>query len=175
MAYIKISDPNIIDLAAWQQVINVVNQHSDSITAITNNFGTQGTGETNWNGTSDLSHEYDPGSQKIIYGKNKFVTADVTTFFSSSDNKKHVYYGEVVFADEVSGSTSFDASPIVTASLYSSNQTASTTAANLIVTVQAVTEAGFIYRVMDARSTVAAGVPIVATQFYINWMAIGPK
>ena len=38
MAYIKISDPNIIDLSAWHQVINVVNQHSDSITAITNNF-----------------------------------------------------------------------------------------------------------------------------------------
>jgi hypothetical protein len=174
MAYIKISDPNVIDLAAWQQVINVVNQHSDSITAITNNFGSQGTGETNWNGTSDLSHEYDPGSQKIIYGKNKFVTADAT-FFSSSDNKKHVYYGEVVFADEVSGATSFNASPIVTASLYFSNPTATTSGANLIVTVQAVTESGFTYRVMDSRSTVAAGVPIVATLFYINWMAIGPK
>ena len=173
MAYIKISDPNIIDLAAWQQVINVVNQHSDSITAITNNFGTQGTGETNWNGTSDLSHEYDPGSQKIIYGKNKFTTADAT-FFSSSDNKKHVYYGEVVFADEVSGATSFDASPIVTASLYSSNQTASTTAANLIVTVQAVTEAGFTYRVTNPNSTSSVGIAISGT-FYINWMAIGPK
>lgn len=174
MAYIKISDPNVIDLAAWQQVINVVNQHSDSISAITNNFGSQGIGETNWNGESDLSHEYDPGSQKIVYGKNKFITAEAP-FFSSSDNKKHVYYGEVVFADEVSGATSFNASPIVTASLYFSGTTATTSGANIIVTVQSVTESGFTYRVMDSRSTVAAGVPIVVTQFYINWMAIGPK
>jgi hypothetical protein len=174
MAYIKISDPNVIDLAAWQQVINVVNQHSDSITAITNNFGSQGTGETNWNGTSDLSHEYDPGSQKIVYGKNKFITADAA-FFTSTDNKKHVYYGEVVFADEVSGATSFNAMPIVTCSLYFSSPTATTSGANLIVTAQSITEAGFTYRVMDSRSTQAAGVPIVATQFYINWMAIGPK
>ena len=104
MAYIKISDPNVIDLAAWQQVINVVNQHSDSITAITNNFGIQGTGETNWNGESDLSHEYDPGSQKIVYGKNKFdPTSSQITSTLASNNVKYVYYGSVVFADEVSG------------------------------------------------------------------------
>ena len=39
MSYVKISDPAVIDLAAWHQVISVVNQHSDTITAITNNFG----------------------------------------------------------------------------------------------------------------------------------------
>ena len=44
MAYVKISDPNIIDIAAWQQMVNVVNQHTDSITAITNNFN--GVGST---------------------------------------------------------------------------------------------------------------------------------
>ena len=174
MAYIKISDPNVIDLAAWQQVINVVNQHSDSITAITNNFGIQGTGETNWNGTSDLSHEYDPGSQKIVYGKNKFITADSAVLLSD-DNKKHVYYGSVVFLDEVSGATSFDATPIVTASIQFSNQTTTMTGANIVITVQTANESGFTYRVTDARSTKAAGVPITATQFYINWMAIGPK
>lgn len=174
MAYIKISDPNVIDLAAWQQVINVVNQHSDSITAITNNFGSQGTGETNWNGTTDLSHEYDPGSQKIVYGKNKFITADAA-FFTSTDNKKHVYYGEVVFADEVSGATSFNATPIVTASIQFSNQVTTMNGANIVLTVQTATSAGFTYRVTDSRSTAAAGVPIAVTQFYINWMAIGPK
>jgi hypothetical protein len=174
MSYIKISDPNVIDLAAWQQVINVVNQHSDSITAITNNFGSQGTGETNWNGTTDLSHEYDPGSQKILYGKNKFITAEGDALLSD-DNKKHVYYGSVTFADEVSGAISFDATPIVTTSLQFSNQTTTMTGANIVLTIQTVNEAGFTYRVTDSRSTKTAGVPITATQFYINWMAIGPK
>ena len=173
MAYIKISDPNVIDLAAWQQVINVVNQHSDSITAITNNFGTQGLGETNWNGDYDLSHEYDPGSQKIVYGKNKFDTA-TASFISSSDNKKHIYYGEIEFADAVSGATSFDASPIVTATAQFSNQTVSTSNANAVVTVTGVTESGFTYRVTNARSTTTAGIPLTGF-FYINWMAIGPK
>ena len=50
MPYVKISDPNIIDLAAWHQVINVINQHSDTLSAITNNFGIQGTTVTDWNG-----------------------------------------------------------------------------------------------------------------------------
>jgi hypothetical protein len=174
MAYIKISDPNVIDVAAWQQVINVVNQHSDSITAITNNFGIQGTGETNWSGDSDLSHEYDPGSQKIVFGKNKVTTAEANSFLSD-DNKKHVYYGSVVFYDEVSGAKSFGATPIVTASIQFSNQTTTMTGANIVLTVQTATETGFTYRVTDSRSTKAAGVPITATQFYINWMAIGPK
>jgi hypothetical protein len=172
MAYIKISDPNVIDLAAWQQVINVVNQHSDSITSITNNFGTQGTGQTDWNGTSDLSHEYDPGSQKIIYGKNKIDTTTAATF-NSDDNKKHIYYGQVVFADPVSGATSFNASPIITATVQLSGAV-TTSDANAIVTVTAVTESGFTYRVMNALSKQTAGVPLTG-YFYINWMAIGPK
>jgi hypothetical protein len=71
MPYIKISDPNIIDLSSWHQVINVVNQHSDSITAITNNFGAQGTGTTDWDSSADYAHEFDAGSQKIIYGRTK--------------------------------------------------------------------------------------------------------
>jgi len=172
MAYIKISDPNVIDLAAWQQVINVVNQHSDSITSITNNFGTQGTGQTDWNGISDLSHEYDPGSQKVVYGKNK-VNTDTAAVFLSDDNKKHIYYGEVVFADTVSGAKSFNASPIITATVQLSGAV-TTSDANAIVTITGVNEAGFTYRVMNALSKKTAGVPLTG-YFYINWMAIGPK
>jgi hypothetical protein len=175
MAYIKISDPNVIDLAAWQQVINVVNQHSDSITAITNNFGIQGTGETNWNGDSDLSHEYDPGSQKIVYGKNKFdpASSQITSTLASN-NVKYVYYGDVVFADEVSGATSFDAKPIITATLQHGNATETPNNSHIVVTVVQVTEAGFTYRVTNPNSTSSVGIAISGT-FYINWMAIGPK
>jgi hypothetical protein len=173
MAYIKISDPNVIDLAAWQQVINVVNQHSDSISAITNNFGSQGTGETNWNTGTDISHEYDPGSQKVVYGKNKFDPAsDEIDFEVAANNAKYIYHGNVVFADEVSGASSFDATPIVTATI---SLTQSVTAnVNIILTVTQVTQDGFKYRVTNSRSTSAVGIPIVGA-FFINWMAIGPK
>ena len=69
MPYVKISDPNTIDLASWQQVVNVVNQHSDSISAITNNFGAQNPTQSEWNTTEDFAYEYDPNSQKIIFGR----------------------------------------------------------------------------------------------------------
>jgi hypothetical protein len=175
MAYIKISDPNVIDLAAWQQVINVVNQHSDSITAITNNFGIQGTGETNWSGASDLSHEYDPGSQKIVYGKNKFdPTSSEITATVASNNVKHVYYGTVVFEDEVSGASSFDAPPIITATIQNTQSTEVPWNAHIVVTIVAVTNSGFIYRVTNPNSTSTVGIAITGT-FFVNWMAIGPK
>jgi hypothetical protein len=173
MAYIKISDPNVIDVAAWQQVINVVNQHSDSITAITNNFGVQGTGETNWSGDSDLSHEYDPGSQKIVFGKNKFDTA-TAQFTTAANSEKHMYYGAVTFEDPVSGAKSFSAPPIITVTAQFGSQTVTTTNANAVVTVIAVSDAGFTYRVTNARSTTTTGVPLTS-YFYINWMAIGPS
>lgn len=175
MSYIKISDPNVIDLAAWQQVINVVNQHSDSITAITNNFGIQGTGETNWNGDSDLSHEYDPGSQKIVYGKNKFdPTSSEITSTIASNNVKHVYYGTVVFEDTVSGATSFDAPPIITATIQNTQSTEVPWNAHIVLTTVAVTKSGFVYRVTNPNSTSSVGIAITGT-FFVNWMAIGPK
>jgi hypothetical protein len=175
MAYIKISDPNVIDLAAWQQVINVVNQHSDSITAITNNFGIQGTGETNWQGDSDLSHEYDPGSQKIVFGKNKFDPASSEITSSVADNNiKYVYYGVVTFQDDVSGATSFDAPPIITATIQHPSSTATPGNSRVVVSVVAVTQSGFIYRVTNPNSTSAVGIAITGT-FFVNWMAIGPK
>lgn len=174
MPYIKISDPNVIDLAAWHQVINVVNQHSDSITAITNNFGIQGSGETNWNGAADLAHEYDPGSQKIIYGKTKI---DTSTASSTPGTTDHMFYGDIVFAEDVSGTTSFSAKPVIVASAQFGDQDDNPpdlTNANVVCTVIAVTEDKFTYRVVNARSTTSTPVKLTG-YFYINWMAIGPK
>ena len=36
MSYVKISDPAIIDLAGIQQIISVVNQHSDYLNVLIN-------------------------------------------------------------------------------------------------------------------------------------------
>ena len=93
--------------------------------------------------------------------------------FLSDDNKKHIYYGEVVFTDTVSGAKSFNASPIITATVQLSGAV-TTSDANAIVTITGVNEAGFTYRVMNALSKKTAGVPLTG-YFYINWMAIGPK
>lgn len=176
MSYIKISDPSIIDLAAWQQVINVVNQHSDTITAITNNFGAAGATDYT---IPDVVHIYDPGSQNILYGK--------TTGAAGSGNLSGgAYYGTVAFANVANGITSFSNPPIVTATVQSP-----TVAANddLVVSIYGVTSTQFNYKVYRTRqglatlnsghsgvtSTVSPVAPDSSGSWYINWTAIGPK
>ena len=73
MAYIKISDPKIIDLPTIHQIINVVNQHSDNISALTNNFGSIYSGSTTSGASTE--YQYDISSQQIIYGKTLFNNA----------------------------------------------------------------------------------------------------
>jgi hypothetical protein len=173
MPYIKISDPNIIDLAAWQQVINVVNQHSDTLTAITNNFGVQGTGVVDFNDPADFKIQYDPGSQKIIYGRTKI---DTNTAPSVPDGTGHVFYGTITYNSGESGTTVFGANPVITATARfgSTESPPSITDANVVVTVISVTNMQFTYRVTDARSTNDNPIPLTG-YFYINWVAIGPK
>jgi hypothetical protein len=171
MPYIKISDPNTIDLASWQQVVNVVNQHSDSINSITNNFGVQNTNNPEWNGGSsspDFSYEYEPSSQKILYGRTKI---DTTTADSTAGD--HMFYAEISFAG--GGAASFSARPIITATArFGNNDETSTTNANVVVTVIDVTEDRFFVRLVNARSTTTTAIPLTSF-FYINWIAIGPK
>lgn len=171
MPYVKISDPNIIDVAAWHQVINVVNQHSDSINAITNNFGVQGSGVVNWNSDNDIVHEYTPGSQKMLYGRNKIDT-------STADNTvgNHTYYIDIDFYDETTGAGAFSGMPIVTSTIsFKSTTTPPPTAsANIVCTLLAITNEGFRVRVTNARSTTSNPIPLLGV-FYVNWTAIGPK
>lgn len=171
MPYIKISDPNTIDLASWQQVINVVNQHSDSINAITNNFGVQSTGDVDWDGQADFAYEYDPGSQKMLYGRTKIdprteSNPDITpTGF--------VYYKTIPFAYSESGTGSFAASPVITATARfgsTSNDPPPTTNAKIMVTVIAVTKDDFTVRIVNTTSTILS-----QTAFFINWVAVGRK
>lgn len=171
MPYVKISDPNIIDVAAWHQVINVVNQHSDSINAITNNFGVQGTGIVNWNSDNDVVHEYTAGSQKMLYGRTKLDTATM----DSRDNK-HMFWLDIDFQDYVTGAGSFSARPIITASISTGNDATPPGLNNshAICTVVKATKDGFRIRLVDARSTTTKPVPLV-NYFYLNWTAIGPK
>ena len=175
MPYIKISDPNIIDLTSWHQVINVVNQHSDTISAITNNFGAQGTGATDWNTASNFAHTFDVGSQQILYGKRKVVVADqvrdgkITTYTD-------IIYDAIDFQDANSGASDFTQKPIITASAQFSNTAISNTDASIVCTIFNVTNTGFSIRLRDARSTnTSTGAIPLAGIIYINWIAIGPK
>lgn len=177
MPYIKISDPNIIDLAAWHQVINVVNQHSDSITAITNNFGAQGSGNAPWDISLNIAHEYDPGSQKIIFGRYKFVPADA----SFNPANRHMLYETIEMTDQAGDIVTFSQKPIITVSVQSANTADPVPPGNtsIALSVIRVEPSSFVIRAVDTRSyeTTQDGGPVkVITQpFYVNWMAIGPK
>ena len=171
MPYVKISDPNIIDLGAWQQVVNVVNQHSDSINSITNNFGVQGSGTVDWNGDSNVVHEYNPGAQKILYGRTKIVVAD-----ASDLNTNQIVYGDISFIDGVSGTTAFSAKPSITGALQFGHTTIgslSTTSHNIVFNIFNATASQFSFRITLANSTPTANK--LSGTFYLNWQATGPK
>jgi len=185
MPYIKISDPNIIDLSAWQQVINVINQHSDTLSAITNNFGLQGSGVTDWNGETEIYEEFNAGSQKILYGKFRINTTGDDK--DKSINSDRMFYQTIDFDNGVTNTSTFKAKPIVTvtpALVASVDPNVAPTSRNsgLICTVIGITDKGFTVRVIKAKefsanveqgSTVTDQKPTV--YFDINWIAIGPK
>jgi len=161
MAYVKISDPNIIDLAAWHQVINVVNQHTDSINAITNNFGTAG--NIDWT-SSNYSHKYDPGSQNIIFGRAISTSGDTPS--------SNIYYNTVTYANPTTGVNAFSATPIVTATVFSGNTSGTVSTANddIAISVYNVNATSFSYRLFRTGTTKA-----ITGTVYINWVAIGPS
>ena len=168
MPYVKISDPNIIDLAAWHQLINVVNQHSDSISSITNNFGVQGTGAPDWNSEDAVGHEYTPGSEKILYGRTK-------VFFSGDNaalNTGGIYHGTIDYGDQATGATSFSAKPIVNTTIQFGNTDFFSAKHNLVISIYNITKDDFSYRLASAITTPVA---FPSGWCYINWQAIGPK
>jgi hypothetical protein len=163
MPYVKISDPNIIDLAAWHQVINVINQHSDSINSITNSFGVQGTGLIDWNADTDGVHEFTVGPEKILYGRTK---VDMATASSTTGQK--ILYGSIDFGDNVSGATTFAAKPIVIATIQVGT-VPDTTVSNIILSIYGITQDKF-----NFRATRSTNTAFPSGTFYINWQAIGP-
>ena len=178
MAYVKISDPQVIDLAAWQQVINVVNQHSDSIDSVTNNLGSAAPTGIDYNGSSGFVNQFDPGSQKMLYGKVKLVPNEMSYI-----SNRQIYYGDIDFVDE-SGTTAFSANPIVTGTIQFGHANIGDINDNhydFIFNIFGVTTSKFSFRINraiaqpDNTNASTRPDPIEATSFYLNWAATGPK
>lgn len=130
MSYVQISDPAIIDVNALHQIIQVVNEHSDSIAALTNNFGASSS-VTEQVG-SDWATTYDPGTQLLQFGRS-VVTSDGS--------------GDV--SEAVSFAIDFSSTPVITATAYSN--TAGN--ADVNVSVSAVTGSGFTLKAQNANAT----------------------
>jgi hypothetical protein len=185
MPYIKISDPNIIDLSAWHQVINVINQHSDTLSAITNNYGLLSTGTTNWNGETEIYEEFNPGSQKMLYGRVTINTTGNSKDLMLETNR--MFYQEIDFDNgATTGVAAFSAKPIVvvTASIAGTPPTMTARNAGLVCTVTETNPESFTVRIVKAKELPLAAAdesgstatdPKPTRTFYINWIAIGPK
>ena len=84
MAYVKISDPAIMDLSGIQQIINVVNQHSDYLNALVNKFGANYIPD--WT-ADNVQANFDIATTNIIYGKvtitpdDDYVTSGGTPYY----------------------------------------------------------------------------------------------
>ena len=130
MPYVQIEDPAIIDVNSMHQIIQVVNEHSDSIAALTNNFGASSS-VTEQSG-KDWATTYDAGTQMIQFGRS-VVTSD------GSGNVSEV----------VSFAVDFASTPVVTATSYSN------TAGNydVNVSVRALSASGFTLEAQNAGAT----------------------
>ena len=147
MAYVKIPDPIIIDLAAWQQLINVVNSHSDNIAALTNNFGLTSSPQTG----NDWVTSFDGGSQVIVYGRTTVNVASGSNLTKTA----------VAFE-----SSSFSATPpVVTATVISGTNAKR----QAVVTVESVTKTNFTLTVGNLPSSSPP------TSVVVNWIAIGAR
>lgn len=167
MAYIKISDPKIIDLPTIHQIINVVNQHSDNISALTNNFGSLYTGSTTSNASTE--YQFDIASQQILYGVTKVQLA-ANGGEATWDSTYLQYTNPVLF---VAGQ--FNAVPIVIA--QPSIGITSKEYLDLLVNVTEVKTSGFKINLRHANyTTKTPAVGFLGSGFCnVYWIAIGKK
>lgn len=167
MGYVKISDPNIIDLNAIHNIINVVNQHSDTLNTLTNNFGANNNTAVNYNASS-MQHLFDSGSQMIVYGRATFDVS-LTAQTSSSPSGK-IYRKTITFADSVTGIPAFSTpTPMILLTIHTANSDTSTSFADARVNVYNTSASSFNIRLF-LQSAITGNQKV-----YVNWVAIGPK
>lgn len=162
MSYVKISDPAIIDLAGVQQIVSVVNQHSDLLNVLINRFGTIVTPQWDEEAAQGI---YDPASHNLAFGKEtiKAVTANT----AQTDAGKTYYKATVDY-----NGVTFSKPPLVT--VTSDNSAGGEKVQlDLMLSVHNVTTTGFTIRA--ARSGFYNNKQTIDNQFQVNWIAIGPR
>lgn len=180
MPYVKISDPQIIDLAAWQSVINVVNAHDDSILSLTNNIGSGTATSIDYNGEADFVNTFNPGTQKILYGRTKVLMSEMSVV---PDSYGQVVYKTIDFNQD--GSSVFTARPIMTASIqfgHTSITALGDKNYDVMFSIFNITPNSFSFRINraiatpdEANSAKRASVIPANNSFFLNWSALGPR
>ena len=160
MAYVKISDPAIIDLAGIQQIISVVNQHSDYLNVLINRIGIAASPDWDADDTDAIN---DLATTTITFGKRKIRDNDENT----TPSGKKFYARSVTFGEGVS----FSKPPRIVATVDNSERSYNTQL-DFIVSVHDVTTDGFTIRLMRAG---AQNKEVLDEDILVNWIAIGPR
>ena len=161
MPYVRIPDPKIIDLSAWHQLINVVNQHSDSIAAITNDFGANYE-RVYSEDSANYAVQYDVSSQKILYGRARVEVAGPKT--------GDIWYEQIDFISP------FSFPPVVTATILAGNTDADQNDyVNAVVAIYKTTVNSFNYRLVIPNGTGYNQLTSANGALWVNWIAVGPR
>lgn len=161
MAYVKISDPAIMDLAGIQQIINVVNQHSDYLNVLINKLGINNI--PNWD-DEDWAAINDAANTNIAYGRERL---------RSTEDEDEVN-GKKFYAKTITSygpNASYSKPPRVVATIDNTGK-ASNAQLDLIVSVDDVTTEGFVIRIMRSG---AQSKQTLDGSVRVNWIAIGPR
>jgi hypothetical protein len=172
MAYVKISDPKIIDLSTIHQIVNVVNQHSDNITALTNNFGSNYTGSSGTIiDTINTEYIYDISSQSIIHGKTDLDGSTMSSKWITGPVLGSANAGYYQIPVNFMGN-GFVKPPTVTVTMDLAGSAGSAVFTNMFVWTSNVTNTGFKINIRSQDKNTAW---FSSGHIYAHWIAIGPK
>jgi hypothetical protein len=159
MAYVKIDNPEIIDMASIQKIIDVINDHSDYLNVLVNRFGADYIPD--WL-ADDLQSDFDLATSNIVFGKVKLDPSETDHVGDSNGN---TYY-RTTFPFETG--VTFSQIPRV---IVSHDNTDGTIGGQLdiVVSTHNVTTTGFTVRAYKPDGS-AATAPII-----VNFIAIGPR
>lgn len=162
MAYIQIENPEIIDLASIQKIINVVNDHSDYLNALVNKFGADYVPD--WL-ADDNQANFDVATTNIVHGKVTFRAADLDDYEEINGN------GDTYYAKAKTFDTGVTFSEIPRVIVSHDNSDGSVGGQlDLIVSTHNVTTSGFVIRVFKP-----SGNQKITNKLVINYIAIGKR
>lgn len=160
MAYVKIDNPEIIDLAGIQAIINVINDHSDYLNVLVNKFGADYVPD--WL-ADDNQANFDIATTNIVFGQVKIKPTSAFDEINSDGDK---YYAA---AYDFETGVSFSKTPKVIVSHDNSDGSAGGQL-DIIVSTHNVSTSGFTVRVFKP-----SGDGEISNNVIVNFIAIGPR
>lgn len=158
MAYIQIDNPEIIDLASIQKIINVVNDHSDYLNVLVNKFGADYLPD--WLAANNQAN-FDIATTNIVHGQETVTPDD-----DAEGSGGVTYYSKAI---DFETGVSFSQKPRVFVSHDNSDGVVGGQL-DLIVSTHNISANGFTIRVFRPGDNQE-----ITNNVVVNYIAIGPR